>query len=191
MHREDTSDESELQTLPSNQPRIPSAERILEAYRELGTQTSVATFFGVSRRTILRWTEKPGLEPEFRPEIPVNQMLSSSLSESESRVRIAQWIMDEASITVAYDLRSDSTSLMVAGAMNDHMVLEPISKGLGVAIVSGAAPAKGRLPMHIVRVQGARAYSLLCLLSKELTGLKALEAKAALAYFPPSGFVKG
>jgi hypothetical protein len=80
---------------------------------------------------------------------------------------------------------------MLEGAMNDNGAMEAIAKETEVAIISGAVPASGRLPTHIIEVQGARAYSLLGLVSEELTGLKALEAKAALAFFPPSGIVKG
>jgi hypothetical protein len=157
----------------------------------LGTQTSVARFFGVSRRTVERWTKRLNIEPELRPEIPINQLLSSVLSDSTARVRVAQWIVDEASITVAYNLRFDTTSLMLEGAMNDSGAMEAIAKELGVPTISGAAPASGRLPTHIIKVQGARAYSLLGILSKELTGLKALEAEAALSFFPPTGIIEG
>jgi hypothetical protein len=101
------------------------------------------------------------------------------------------WIVDEAAISVAFSLRANTTSLLIAGAMNDYRAIAAISSELGVSIGSGGAPAEERLPMHVLRVQGARAYSILTLLSTELTGLKALEASAALAYFPPSGIVKG
>jgi hypothetical protein len=117
--------------------------------------------------------------------------MSSILSELAVRVRVAQWITDEASITVAHNLRFDTSSLMVVGAMNDFSAMEAIAKELEVTIISGAAPPRGRLPTHIIKVQGARAYSLLSLLSKELTGLKALEGRVALDFFPPSGIVKG
>ena len=75
--------------------------------------------------------------------------------------------------------------------MNDSGAMESIAKELAVTIISGGEPQDGRLPTHIIKVQGARAYSLLRLVSKELTGLKALEARAALTFFPPSGIVKG
>ncbi len=69
--------------------------------------------------------------------------------------------------------------------------IDAIAKELRVNVVSGAAPTKARLPTHIISLQGARAYSLLSIVSEELTGLKALEAKAALEFFPPSGTMKG
>jgi hypothetical protein len=75
--------------------------------------------------------------------------------------------------------------------MNDDGAMSAIANELGVSIISGAAPPRGRLPTHVLKLQGARAYSLLGLLRRELTGLKALEANAALAFFPPSGIVKG
>lgn len=131
------------------------------------------------------------MRPEFRPEIPIKQLLSSLLSDSTVRMRVAQWIVDEASITVAYNLRFDTTSIMVEGATNDNGALEAISEGMGVGVISGATPPKGHLPTHIVKVQGARAYGLLEILSKELTGLKAREAEAAIEFFPASGIVKG
>jgi hypothetical protein len=174
-----------------NRIPVPTAERILDAFQELGTRASVATFFGVSRWTIDRWNKKLNLHPELRPEIPINQLLSSLLSDPTSRVRVAQWIVDEASISVAYNLRFGTSSPMVVGAMNDTAAMQVIAKQLGVTVISGAVPQKGRLPTHIVKVQGARAYSLLGVLSTELTGLKALEAEAALAFFPPTGIVKG
>ncbi|MGD0638382.1 MAG: hypothetical protein ABSA72_10135 [Nitrososphaerales archaeon] len=170
---------------------IPTAEEILNAFHNLGTQTSVATFFGVSRRTLRRWTKSLELHPEIRPEIPIGQVLSGLLSDPSIRARIAQWIVDEASITVAHSRRYGTTSLLVVGAMNDYRAMEVIAGALGATIMSGPSPKKARLPTHVIKIQGVRAYSLLGLLSRELTGLKALEAKAALSYFTPSGIVKG
>lgn len=169
----------------------PADKEILSAFEELGTQTSVARFFRVSRRTLTRWTEELGLHPELRPEIPIGQILSGLLTDPSIRVRIAQWIVDEASITVAHSLRYDTTSLLVVGAMNDYGAMEAIATELGATIMSGPSPKKARLPTHVIKVQGVRAYSLLGLLSMDLTGLKALEAKAALSFFAPSGIVKG
>ena len=80
---------------------------------------------------------------------------------------------------------------MVVGAMNDYRAMEVIAGALGATIMSGPSPKKARLPTHVIKIQGVRAYSLLGLLSRELTGLKAREAKAALSYFTPSGIVKG
>ena len=170
---------------------VPSAQAILSAFNELGTQTSVATFFGVSRRTIDRWIKELNIHPDLRPEIPIRQLLSSTLSDSATRIKVAQWIIDEASISVAYHSRYDKTSLLLVGAMNDVRAMESMAAKLDVEVISGAIPPGGTLPMHVIRLQGSRAYCLLELLSNELEGLKASEAKAALAYFPPSGIVEG
>jgi len=176
---------------PVNGVPVPAQEQLLDAFSKLGTKASVARFFGVSRRTIDRWTDRLNISPELRPDIPVTQLLSSLLSDLAARVRVAQWIMDEASISVAYNSRYDTSSLMVVGAMNDDSAMKVIAEQLGVKVIPGAAPPLGRLPTHIVKLQGARAYGLLEILSKELTGLKALEASAALRYFTTSGIVKG
>jgi hypothetical protein len=170
---------------------VPSAEQILKAFDELGTQSSVARFFGVSRRTVERWVRRLDLRPNLRPEIPLNQLLSLSFSDPAVRARVAQWIVDEASITAAYSRRLDTSSLMVIGAMNDNNTMEVIARELGVQVFSGTEPVRNRLPTHVIKVQGPKAYGLLGILSRELTGLKASEAKAALAFLPPSGLVKG
>jgi hypothetical protein len=75
--------------------------------------------------------------------------------------------------------------------MNDDVAMQKIADLLAVTTISGGRPPSGRLPTHIVKLQGTRAYVLLTLLSSELTGLKALEASAALTFFPASGIVKG
>jgi hypothetical protein len=175
----------------SSQSSNPTPEQIMEAFHVLGTKTSVATFFGVSRRTVDRWVESFNLIPELRPEIPINQFLSSLLSDLASRVRVAQWIVDEASISVAHNSRYDTSSLLVTGAMNDNRAMDAVAEELGVTIISGGRPQEGRLPTHIIKIQCARAYGLLSILCNELTGLKAVEAKAALSFFPASGLVRG
>jgi|GEM_PF-2082159 hypothetical protein len=177
--------------LTPDRSSIPTPEVLLEAFQSLGTIVAVASSFGVSRRTVNRWTRKFGLKPELRPQLRVKRRLSSLLAEAISRTRIAQWIVDEASISVAYNSRTNSTSLLVIGAMNDTGAMEFIAQILSVKLCAGAKPKEGRLPTHILRVQGMKAYCLLGLIMEELTGLKALEAKAALAFFPPVGFIKG
>jgi translation initiation factor 1 (eIF-1/SUI1) len=170
---------------------IPHPEQLQEAFQRLGTVTAVARVYGVSRWTVYRWTKKLNLEPELRPEIPIHHLLSGLLSEKVVRTRVAQWIVDEASISIAYNSRTGTTSLMLAGAMNDDSAMDAIAQALDVRVGSGATPPKGRLPMHTIRIQGPKAYGLLGLVLKELTGLKAMEAKVALSFFPPSGIVKG
>jgi len=104
---------------------------------------------------------------------------------------VAQWIVDEASITVAYNRRFDTTSLMVIGAMYDSKTMELIAQDLDVKVFSGTEPIFSRLPTHVIKVQGPKAYSLLGILSRELSGLKASEAKVVLTFFPTSGLLRG
>ena len=177
--------------LTPDRSSIPTPEMLLEAFQSLGTIVAVASSFGVSRRTVNRWTRKFGLEPELRPQLRVKRLLSSLLADAVLRTRIAQWIVDEASISVAYNSRTNSTALLVVGAMNDISAMESIAQILSVKLCAGTKPQEGRLPMHILRVQGMKAYCLLGLIMEELTGLKALEGEAALAFFPPVGFMKG
>ena len=75
--------------------------------------------------------------------------------------------------------------------MNDYAVLSRFARILGTPITSSKAPGPTTLPMGAIRVQSARAHALLRVLTTCLVGLKALEAKAALASFPPSGRLKG
>jgi hypothetical protein len=137
---------------------IPAREKILQAFQELGTVTAVARFFGVSRRTIDRWTRRLNLQPELRPEVPISRQMRDLLSEPVARIKVAQWIADEGSISVAYDCRSDSTSLLVAGAMNDNAAVEAIAQVVAVRVAPGPVPISGRLPMH--PHQGSRAESI-------------------------------
>jgi hypothetical protein len=110
--------------------------------------------------------------------------------DSAAKMKIARWIVDEGSITQVYNLRTNSSSLLVAGAMNDYGAIQPVARALGITTQSCSIPQKGRLPMHSIRVQGAKAYALLGLLAEELVGLKAGEARAALSFFPACGLVK-
>ncbi|HEV2226300.1 MAG TPA: hypothetical protein VGR56_05785, partial [Nitrososphaerales archaeon] len=110
---------------------------------------------------------------------------------NEDRDRVAQWLMDEGSVTVSYFVRPDYTILIVCGSMNDYVVLSRISSILGVPITSSRVPSATILPVGAVRVQGARAYALLETLLPHLAGLKASEAKAALAFFPQTGRITG
>lgn len=173
-----------------HQAITPTAEQLLRAFEALGTSSSVGTFFGVSRRTIRRWTTTLKLQPEYRQEVPINQLLSNLLSEHSARVRVAQWIVDEASISIALNKRMNTSSLILIGAINDDSAMEEIAEILAASIYSGTNPMNGRLPTHVLKIQGAKAYGILRLVSGELLGLKALEAKAARAFFPPSGIAK-
>jgi len=113
------------------------------------------------------------------------------MSRSEDRSMVSQWLMDEGSVSVCYSRQYDSTQLLVCGSMNDYEVLSRISEVLRVAISSSKSPSLTTLPMGAIRVQSARAYALLEVLLPNLVGLKAKEATAALAFFPPSGKMAG
>jgi hypothetical protein len=105
--------------------------------------------------------------------------------------KLAQWLMDEGSVSVCYFGPTDITLLLVCGSMNDYEVLSQISGTLKTAIVSSKAPGPATLPMGGVRLQSTKAYALLEVIGDRLVGLKASEARAALRFFPPSGRVKG
>jgi len=104
---------------------------------------------------------------------------------------LAQWLMDEGSVTVAHSIQKESTILLVCGSMSDYEVLSRMSRILGAPITSSKVPYVTALPMGAVRVQGARAYAVLQILLPKLVGLKRMEAMEALKFFPPSGIVKG
>lgn len=126
-----------------------------------------------------------------RPELRYANSSRERLARAEDQELIAQWLMDEGSVSVAYYRRTDRTILLVCGSMNDYDVLSRISVVLGAPITSSRSPSLTILPMGAVRVQGARAFALLEVLIPRLVGLKAMEAAAALKFFPPSGLVKG
>ncbi len=169
----------------------PPTSVLQRAFDELGTHSAVAEAFGVSRRVVRRWLAKYTMNVASRPEVRLARDIRQRLSRVEDQDRIAQWLMDEGSISVCYYGPSDITQLLVCGSMNDYSVLSQISKILGAPITSSRAPQATTLPMGAVRVQSARAYALLELLRPRLVGLKALEATAALSFFTPPGRVKG
>ena len=106
-------------------------------------------------------------------------------------VRVSQWLMDEGSVSVAYFRRGDYTTLIVCGSVNDYAVLSVLSGILDTPIMSSKSPGSTTLPMGAIRIQSARAYALLQVIRPHLVGLKAMETKAALAYFPSTGLVRG
>ena len=150
----------------------------------------MAAAFGVDRNVVSRWERRYGLKFESRPEAGLATIIKQRLSDRE-RCKVAQWLMDEGSVSVAYFTRGDYTVLLVCGSMCDYGVLGSISAILDVAITSSKPPSPTCLPMGAVRVQSARAYSLLEVIAPHLEGLKAMEAKAALQFFPPSGRLRG
>jgi len=126
-----------------------------------------------------------------RPEIKFANETRELVSDLERQDRLAQWLMDEGSVTVAYFAQSNDTVLVVCGSMNDYAVLSKISEILGSPITSSGVPSTQSLPGGAVRVEGARAYALLQVVLPRLLGLKKSEAEAALAFFPNTGRMKG
>lgn len=86
--------------------------------------------------------------------------------------RIAQWLMDEGSVSLAHFARGNCTELIVCGSMNNYSVLSLISTLLEAPIASSRASSATTLPMGAVKVTGARAYALLKILKAHLVGLK-------------------
>jgi len=170
---------------------MPSPEALSKAFAELGTQKEVAMFFNVSKATVLKWEIQLGMNVESHREIPRAKVVVGLLSDAQDRVRIAQWICDEGTISTSYDLKGDNTYLAVGGSMVDGYVLEEIGK-----IVNGRvnnltkSPRLGWMPMRYVRLHSAEAYALLAGIRNEL-GLKRFESEAALYFFPPCGYVHG
>jgi hypothetical protein len=184
----------QVRTYSSGERRIskdPPRRLLLEAFDEFGTRAAVASAFGVSREVVKRWEEKYEMEIVPRPEAGLSSAIKRRLEGDSERCRVAQWIMDEGSISVAYFKRGDYTMLIVCGSMNDYEVLGLISDILDARITSSKAPGPTTLPMSAIRVQSGRAYALLEVIGPYLAGLKAMEAKAALEFFPSSGLLRG
>jgi len=184
----------QVTTYPSGERRIgldPHRSVLQSAFDELGTLTAVARAFDVSRAVVERWVSELGMEVTSRPEVGLASYLKQRLVNDGDKRTIAQWLMDEGSVSVAYFRRGDYTMLIVCGSMNDYQVLSELSRILETTITSSKAPGPSTLPMGALRVQSARAYALLSILETHLVGLKAMEAKEALQFFPPSGILRG
>lgn len=183
-----------VKTYPSGERRIsrdPLEAKLKNAFEEFGTHRSVAAAFGVSRSTVRRWLRDHEMKVVSRPEIALSKSMFLRVNLGDDRLTLSQWLMDEGSVTVNYVLRDNLTSLVVCGSMNDYEVLSHISAVLGVPITSSRLPTLRVLPLGAVRVSSARAFALLRILEPHLTGLKAMEAKAALNFFPSSGTLRG
>jgi len=184
----------EVKTFPNGERRIgrdPPRSIVEEAFSELGTRAAVATAFGVSRDVVGRWLRDYDIKVASHPEAGLASFVRQRLSLKYDRVKVAQWLMDEGSVSVAYFRRGDYTILLVCGSMNDYSVLDSISEILDTPISSSKTPGMTTLPMGAIRVQSARAYALLEVIGPHLVGLKALEAKAAIQFFPASGILRG
>ncbi len=171
--------------------RIPSARKLQAEFNRLGTQAEVARAFGVYRTTVARWLRKHNLKLASRPEIRLGNIMKNRLTNETDKVRVAQWIMDEGSISLAYHTKLRTTCLIVIGSMNDDSVLSAVARILGATITSSKPPRPGILPMEAIRVQSAKAYALLEVVQKYLIGLKHMEADIVLGTFPRSGVFKG
>lgn len=181
-------------TYPGGERRIKKdpPKNILEnAFDELGTLAAVASAFGVSRGVVKRWIRESDLEVSSRPEVGLASYLRRRLTNNEDTRAVAQWLMDEGSVSVAFFKRGNYTILIVCGSMNDYHVLSVLSVILETPITSSKAPGATTLPMGALRVHSARAYALLGILEPRLVGLKAMETRAALHFFPPSGLLRG
>ncbi len=176
-----------------NEPiSMPTKKTLLGAFARLGTQREVALSFDVSRATILKWQRLNQLSIQYHPEMPKRKRMKRLLTRRTHRVRVAQWLADEGTITTIYDKKNNSTYLSVAGQMTDLFALEEISKIMGTRVNNGTTvPVDGWMPMSYVRVNGAEAYVLLETIRSQLIGLKGMQAEEALKYFPKSGLMKG
>ena len=184
----------QVKTYESGERRIgtdPPSNILETAFSELGTYSAVASAFGVSRDVVGRWIRKYGLVITPHPEAGLANAMRRRLGAPEDTVRVSQWLTDEGSVSVAYFRRGDYTMLIVCGSMNDYAVLSALSGILDTPITSSKSPGSTTLPMGAIRIQSARAYALLQVIGPHLVGLKAMETKAALAYFPSSGLVRG
>lgn len=184
----------ELTRYPSGQvgvSREPPKESLLQAFEALGTKKAVAAAYGVDRNTISRWLSRFQLTPESRPEVRHGNFVHEVLKSDSARIRVAQWVTDEGSVGVTYSPREDTTCLLVCGHMNDYEAISTISSILQTPCTGSVSRGPTTLPTLAVRMVSAKAYALLELLLPYMSGLKAMEAQAALAFFPRRGTIAG
>jgi len=188
------SSEIQVRYFPCGQRRIskdPNPEVIKQAFDELGTHNAVAAAFGVTRHVVTRWISLYHLEVKSRPEVRHSNFVKEALASSGDRIRVAQWVMDEGSVGVTYFSRTDLTSLLVGGGMNDFEAINAISTVLKTPYECSRTSHSTALPMMGVRMSSAKAYALLETILPHMYGLKAMEAKEALVFFPSSGILRG
>jgi hypothetical protein len=184
----------EVRTYSGGERRIqrdPAKEVLERAFSELGTHKAVAAAFGVSRAVVGKWLSKNGMKVISRPEVGAANYVRRLMCKDEDRRIVARWLVDEGSVSVRYLGKTNLTSLIVCGSMNDFDALSPIASILGVPITCSRSPSGTVLPLGMVKVHAAKAYALLGLIQDHLVGLKAMEARAALFFFPPSGSLRG
>jgi hypothetical protein len=118
--------------------------------------------------------------------------MQALLKSEGDRIRVAQWLADEGSVSVQFERRVDSTYLQLCGSMVDSLALGEIAHILRKNVFSVTRElTQGWLPMMYVKVVGPEAYSSLEAIRSNLIGLKAFEVDEALKFFPRSGVVKG
>ena len=188
------SNEIQFRYLPCGQRRIskdPNPAIIRQAFDELGTQNAVAAAFGVTRHVVTRWISCFKLDVKSRPEVRHSNFVKEVLASQSDRIRVAQWVMDEGSVGVTHSSRNDLTSLLVGGGMNDFDAIRAISAILRTPYCSTRTSHSIALPMLGFQIRSAKAYALLETILPHMYGLKAMEARAALSFFPRTGTLKG
>ena len=169
----------------------PPSEVVQKAFEELGTHNAVAAAFGVTRHVVTRWISLYGINVVSKPEVRHANFVKKCLEKEIDRIRVAQWVTDEGSVGVTFMSRMDYTAMLVCGGMNDNDAILAISSILQTPFNCSRSGKSGTLPMLGVRMVSAKAYALLTILLPYMSGLRALEGKAALAFFPPSGTLRG
>jgi hypothetical protein len=186
--------EAIVKTYPSGERRLakdPPRDLVIKAFDELGTHKAVAAAFGVTRHVVTRWISLYSLDVISRPDIRHSNFVRKCLANPSDRIRVAQWITDECSVGVTYSNQADYTTLLVGGSMNDPDALSVISSILEAKCSCSKSAQMTTLPLLGLRMVSAKACALLELLLPEMQGLKAMEARAALSYFPRTGTLPG
>lgn len=104
-----------LSSVGSKDATEPSGDDILAAFARVGTFNRVAASFGFSRRKLSRLVAKYNLRVQSNFFLFRALEMEKHLGAEIDRVRVAQWITDEGSISVDYFSRTDKTILVVSG----------------------------------------------------------------------------
>jgi hypothetical protein len=169
----------------------PSASEIETAFANLGTHKRVASSFGFSREKLSRLIIKYSLRVVSEPHVYYANQTKTYLRDEIERARLAQWIIDEGSISVDYVRRYDKTILVISGSMSDFDAIAFIARIVHKPLSTSRRPEPRVLPHMKFRLDGPRAFATLAVLLDSLIGLKRMEAEAALGFFPPNGSLKG
>ena len=79
----------------------------ITVYPSGGTHKAVASAFGVSRSVVKRWIGRCQMNVKSHPETRLAAWMERRLKSDLDKEKLAQWIMDEGSISVAYFSRGD------------------------------------------------------------------------------------